>query len=193
MRIPGSRLLRWKASALLIAGVWAAFPHALQSSPPSTPSNGRLAAQEDEQGAVPRDLHPEAEDAISKLRSPFCPGLMLEVCPTANAEALRDSIDVEARDGVAADSLVERVVAAYGEEYRAFPKRQGAGLLAWLVPPAGLLVGFGLVVLALKRLRGQTRGGSASDAWAAEELTREEEERLNAALVEFDAMEEAEA
>ena len=34
-------------------------------------------------------VEPVAEDAISKLRSPFCPGLMLEVCPTASAAALR--------------------------------------------------------------------------------------------------------
>ena len=170
-------LFRWSALAVVAAGVWAVPP---------------LPAQERESEAAPgehRQLHPEAREAISKLRSPFCPGLMLEVCPTSNADALRDSIDAEARDGAAADSLVEMVVASYGEEYRAFPKRHGAGLLAWVVPPVGLLVGVGLVVVALKRLRGPSGAGTGSP----EELTREEEARLDAALAEFDAMEEAEA
>lgn len=166
---------------------------AAQSATATVPGSGRLASRESQQGAALHGgLHPEAEEAISKLRSPFCPGLMLEVCPTANADALRDSIDADARDGAGADSLVEMVVAAYGEEYRAFPKRQGAGLLAWVVPPAGLLAGLGLVVLALRRLRGSV-GSGPDAAEAADRLTSEEEARLNAALAEFDAMEEAEA
>lgn len=134
-------------------------------------------------------LHPQAQEAISKLRSPFCPGLMLEVCPTLNAQALRDSIDDGARGGVSADSLIESVVAAYGEEYRAFPKRRGTGLLAWVVPPGGLLVGLGLVLLALRRLRGPT---PASGAAEDDVLTDDEEARLTAAMAEFEAAEEEE-
>lgn len=133
--------------------------------------------------------HPEAREAISKLRSPFCPGLMLEVCPTRNAQALRDSIDSDARLGLTADSLVERVVAAYGEEYRAFPKRTGAGLLAWVMPPAGLLLGLGLVIVALRRLRGPTRAGEAS----AEGLTSDEQARLDAALADLEFEDEEDA
>jgi hypothetical protein len=33
-----------------------------------------------------------ADAAIARLRSPYCPGLMLEVCPSSQAEMLRDSI-----------------------------------------------------------------------------------------------------
>ena len=134
----------------------------------------------------PQDLHPEAREAISKIRSPFCPGLMLEVCPTRQAQALRDSIQAGAETGLSADSLLEMVVAAHGEEYRAFPKSSGAGLLAWLMPPAALLVGLGLVVVALRRLMGP-RSRAADEG-----LTEQEMERLQAALTEFDEMEEAE-
>jgi len=114
---------------------------------------------------------------------------MLEVCPTLNAQALRDSIDDGARGGVSADSLIESVVAAYGEEYRAFPKRRGTGLLAWVVPPGGLLVGLGLVLLALRRLRGPASGSGAAEDDA---LSDEEEARLDAAMAEFEADEEEE-
>ena len=144
----------------------------------------RAAAQEPE--APSRQLHPEAREAISKIRSPFCPGLMLEVCPTVTSQALRDSIDDAARGGLSADSLLEMVVAAHGEEYRAFPKRSGTGLLAWVMPPAALLIGLGLVVLVLRRLKGPQNGGVGGEA-----LTEQEMDRLDAALAEFAETEEA--
>ena len=113
---------------------------------------------------------------------------MLEVCPSRKAEALRDSIQMFAEEGVGADSLVEWMIASHGEEYRAFPKRTGAGLLAWAVPPVALLVGLGLVVVALRRLKGP---GAAAEAVAG--LTDEERDRLDAALEQLEEMEEAES
>ena len=141
------------------------------------------ASAQDSAGSA-RTLHPEAEEAISRVRSPFCPGLMLEVCPSAPAQALRDSLDAQAEAGLPADSLVEMVVASYGEEYRAVPKASGAGLLAWVMPPVALAVGLGLVLLALRRLRAPTGSPSAAD------LSDEEQERVRQALADFEQVEE---
>lgn len=143
-------------------------------------------------GASPQETgahqyHPETQEAISKIRSPFCPGQTLEVCPSWQAEALRDSIDQLAWDGLAADSLIELVVASHGEEYRGFPRRSGTGLLAWLMPPAALLLGLGLVVVALRRLRGPATAVADQGG-----LSERERERLDAALAELEAMEDAE-
>lgn len=137
--------------------------------------------------SIPEQLHPEADEAISKLRSPFCPGLMLEVCPSREAEALRDSIQMGAEAGLGADSLVEWMIAAHGEEYRAFPERSGTGLLAWAVPPAALLLGLAVVVIALRRLKSRQPAGAG-----AEELTQRERERLAEALAQLEAMEDVE-
>lgn len=123
---------------------------------------------------------PVAREAISKIRSPFCPGLMLEVCPTTTAAALRDSIADMAITGISADSLVELVIARHGEEYRAFPKRSGTGLLAWMMPPLALIMGLGLVVIALRRMKepeGLSSEGSLSEA---------ERSRLDDALAELE-------
>ncbi|MGI9627180.1 MAG: cytochrome c-type biogenesis protein [Longimicrobiales bacterium] len=123
---------------------------------------------------------PVAREAISKIRSPFCPGLMLEVCPTTTAAALRDSIQTMASTGMSADSVVELVIARHGEEYRAFPKRSGTGLLAWVMPPIALLLGLGLVVLALKKMKepvGLTAQGPLSET---------ERSRLDDALAELE-------
>ena len=133
------------------------------------------------------ELHPEASEAISKLRSPFCPGFMLEVCPSRDADELRDSLQAGAVAGLSADSLVEWMVATYGEEYRAFPEPSGSGLLAWVVPPVALLLGLGLVVIALRRLKGPA-AVAGTDA-----ITEAERDRLDAALSQLEEMEEAES
>ena len=159
---------------------------------PSGASPQETGAALQEAGASPQETaahqyHPEAEEAISKIRSPFCPGQTLEICPSWQAEALRDSIDQMAWDGLAADSLIELVVASHGEEYRGFPQRSGTGLLAWLMPPVALLLGLGLVVVALRRLRGPAAAVAEQGG-----LSEHERERLDAALAELEAMEDAE-
>lgn len=129
-------------------------------------------------------VHPAAREAISTLWSPYCPGLMLEVCPSSGATAMRDSIDVLARSGLGADSIVDLMVAEYGEEYRAVPLRRGVGGLAWFIPPVALLAGFALVALVLARRR---RG--ATDAAPARTLDASDEARLREAMRELDAAE----
>ena len=147
---------------------------------------GPASAQE----TAPHQVHPEAREAIGKIRSPYCPGQMLEVCPSWQAAELRDSIDQMAREeGLSADSLVELVIAAHGEEYRALPKRTGAGLLAWVMPPAALLMGLAVVVVVLRRLRGAAAGAGEG---LAGDISEEDRERLDAALAELEAMEELE-
>ncbi len=150
---------------------------------PSSPADPPAPAFREAQ-SEPEALHPEAAEAISRLRSPFCPGFMLEVCTTSESDALRDSIQAGALAGLDADSLMERMIAVYGEEYRAFPKRTGAGLLAWAMPPVALLAGLGLVVVALRRMR---RGGPVP---ASEALSDEEQARLDEALAAFESREQ---
>ena len=127
-----------------------------------------------------------ADAAIARLRSPYCPGLMLEVCPSGPAEMLRDSIRAAAAQGQSASAIVEDVLARHGEEWRAVPRRSGAGLLAWLIMPLALVVG-GLVLW--KRVAVMRRQGPALAA-ADAPMSDEERMRLNAALREFERAEE---
>ncbi|HET8655923.1 MAG TPA: cytochrome c-type biogenesis protein CcmH [Longimicrobiaceae bacterium] len=94
-----------------------------------------------------------ANEAISQLRSPFCPGLMLAVCPSDQAAALRDSIHVLAARGWSAHRLVEWMISRHGEEWRALPKRSGPGLWAWVIPPLVLIGGAAYIVGRLRRAR----------------------------------------
>jgi cytochrome c-type biogenesis protein CcmH/NrfF len=168
-------LERRRGTALVLASV------AMMSSP--------VAAE----GQVPTGLegpfqpHAEAEAAISRLKSPFCPGLMLEVCPSPPAAVLRDSIQILAAEGWSRDSLVAWVVNSYGQEYLALPEARGKGLLAWAIPPLALLLGLGVVAGVLWRVRGRRVG---QDVRPAAALSEEDSERLGAALRELEASEE---
>lgn len=152
---------------------------ALQQLPQRDSAAADTAGSRD--GPVP--LHPEAEEAIGRLRSPWCPGFMLEVCPSPDAAAFRDSLRMLANQGVEADSLVEWTLARYGEEWRALPQARGTGLLAWIIPPAVLVLGAGIVIVVLRRLRKTSEGYRPGEA---PELSDEEEERLQEALRELD-------
>jgi cytochrome c-type biogenesis protein CcmH/NrfF len=128
-----------------------------------------------------------ADAAIARLRSPYCPGLMLEVCPSSPAEMLRDSIRAAAAQGQSAEQIVDDVLARHGEEWRAVPKRSGVGLLAWLILPLSLVVG-GLVLWG--RIRVMRSQGPALVAAADAPVSAEERARLDEALREFERVEE---
>lgn len=134
--------------------------------------------------------HPEADKAISELRSPFCP-TMLGVCPAAQSVALRDSIQALAYEGWTSDELVEWMLGNYGEVYRAFPQRSGWGMWAWLLPPLGLLFGVGAVVLVLRRSGAGRKDGEEEEGSAeVPALTGEEEDRLRTAIRDLEMSED---
>lgn len=133
-------------------------------------------------------VHPEARRAIAEIRSPYCPGLMLEVCTSSGAATLRDSIDAMARAGLPADSIVELVIAEYGEEWRAVPLREGFGWWAWLMPPIALAAGLVLVAVVLAR----RRRGAAGAIPATTEPGAADQDKLRRALADLDESEHPE-
>ena len=134
--------------------------------------------------------HPEAEDAIARLFSPFCPGFMLDVCTAAQSAALRDSMQTFAYQGWNAEELVEWMIANYGEEYRAVPETGGFGIFAWIFPPLGLLFGVFMVVLALRKF---DPGSGRSDSVVVGDgdlISAEEKARLRSAIREIELSED---
>jgi cytochrome c-type biogenesis protein CcmH/NrfF len=158
-------LLAPLAVALLVL----AAPGAAQKPPPS--------------GDV-LEIHPEAKAAIDRIKSPYCPGMMLEVCTSAGGAMLRDSIQRLAEGGLSHDSIVNIIIADYGEEWRAEPLRSGTGLWAWLIPPGMIVAGLSLVGVVLARRR------SSTPAFEGPEPDAEAEARIRAALKVLDEEEE---
>lgn len=135
---------------------------------------------------APVQAHPNGDAAIGRLKSPFCPGLMLEVCPSPQAKLLRDTIQIMADAGASADSLVNWMLANYGEEYRAVPQARGNGLWAWIMPPLMILTGLLAVVATLRHFRSRREVEKAVDV----SLSEEDESVLAEALEELKAAEE---
>ncbi len=135
----------------------------------------------------PVEPHPVAEQAISRLKSPYCPGLMLEVCTSLEGAMLRDSLQVMAREGSSMKELVDWVIANHGEEYLAYPRTSGAGLMAWVVPPAVLIIGISIMVFFLRYQREEEFEPVTSRV-----ISEKEETLLREALREMETSEEPE-
>ena len=129
-----------------------------------------------------------AVEAIARLKSPYCPGQMLGTCPSGGGAALRDSIETRAEAGWTTDEIVDWVVGNHGERYRALPRTEGGDLLAWLVPPAAGLIGLGVLLVALGRIRQRRKERGEP---AADDVSEEEERRLREALQALELEEEA--
>ena len=147
---------------------------------------GAVGAQQAPRLDEPVQPHPEGDAAISRLKSPFCPGMMLEVCPSPQAKFLRDSIQAMAWSGASADSLVEWMLANHGDQYRAVPRVAGTGLWAWIMPPLALLGGFIIVAMALQHFRARREAQEETQA----PLSSEDESVLEEALKELKDSEE---
>jgi cytochrome c-type biogenesis protein CcmH len=130
-------------------------------------------------------VHPEAKPAIDGLKSQYCPGQMLEVCPSPGGAMLRDTIQDLAVAGISGDSIIELILAEYGEQWRAEPTSSGTGLWAWLLPPTGLVAGLAAVGLVLARRR-----RAEEDPVLHPEPTAEDEARIREALRVLDEEEE---
>jgi cytochrome c-type biogenesis protein CcmH/NrfF len=127
-----------------------------------------------------------AEAAIAQLRSPYCPGLMLAICPSQPAALLRDSIYTMAADGATTEQIVDWMLANHGEEWRGVPQRSGRGLWAWVIPPLALAAGAAWLVSWLRNRR-------AVPAPAAPGISPEERDQLAQAMREWDEEEQTEA
>jgi cytochrome c-type biogenesis protein CcmH/NrfF len=183
---------------LVPGGTYAAFAQETPAAQPTPTAQEAVAATQGTPTAAapqiatdsatsrqPHTRHPEAVKAIAQIKSPYCPGLMLDVCTSSQGYALRDSIDDMAYAGWAADSIVNWVLANHGDEYLGVPRRQGRALVAWIVPPVAVVLGFTLVIIALRQM---AKGRAAPPA--PRDLSRAEEDKLKEALRELEAEED---
>jgi len=134
------------------AALWAAAPVSAQGS-----------------GDRVQDVAHAAEE---QLRSPVTPSHTLDMCPSPEAAALRDSVVGMAAGGMTAGQIVETVIARRGEQMRIVPQERGVGLWAWILPPAVLVIGIGIVIQRLNALRRGRAGVQPEPARAMSEIER---------------------
>lgn len=108
--------------------------------------------------ATPQD---QANSLSGEIMSPFCPGVTLHECPSAEAVAMRNRIVEWFAMGETRAQIMDRLEDEYGSSIRAVPPTEGAGLGAWLLPITAVIFGLGVAAFLLRRW---TRGSGPEKA-----------------------------
>jgi cytochrome c-type biogenesis protein CcmH len=108
---------------------------------------------------------PNAADLEAELVCPVCE-TTLDQSNAPVAERMKTFIRVRIAAGDSEQEIKDALVAQFGTEVLAEPPGGGFGLLAWLLPLAGLA--FGAIAVALL-VRAWSRGGAPPAAGAAAE------------------------
>ncbi len=138
---------------VLLLGSWMlllAAPGAAQDSARGAPADRTPAAAPDSALGA-REVPRVAREVIDNVLSPYCPGLLLANCPSAQADSLRKAITERARGGESRASIEADLLAWYGESVRAAPLGSGLGLAAWFTPGLAVLLGGIFIALWLRR------------------------------------------
>ena len=92
-----------------------------------------------------------AREIYSETMSPFCPGRLLNDCPSSAAHDLKVKIREKLNSGESKQDVFQYLVSLYGDEIRAAPQNEGFGRAAWLATPIFVLLGFASIILVLKK------------------------------------------
>jgi cytochrome c-type biogenesis protein CcmH len=125
---------------------------------------------------------PNAADLEAELVCPVCE-TTLDQSNAPVAERMKTFIRVRIAAGDSEQEIKDALVAQFGEEVLAEPPRGGFGLLAWLLPLAGLVGGAIAVALLL---RAWSRRGPPDEPESGERLDPELERLVDDELARFD-------
>jgi cytochrome c-type biogenesis protein CcmH len=120
---------------------------------------------------------PTLTQVQERVMSPFCPGLLLEMCPSTQAVELRGRIQKKIDAGWNNRQIDRWLAGSYGEAVLAKPKSASS----WL-PPALAIVAGGLVVAATLRRR---KPGASPPAPEVAPLTGDDKARLQSDLAAY--------
>lgn len=129
--------------------------------------------------AAASERHPTLGELEHEVMCPTCKTL-LELSHAPIAERMRVFIRGRIAAGQTKSEIERQLVAQFGSGVLAEPPRSGLGLLAWLLPLAGLLGGVAVVAVVARHWRGAAAGEAVPPLDAAAER------RLEQALADFD-------
>jgi cytochrome c-type biogenesis protein CcmH len=99
-----------------------------------------------ERSALQRELEQE-------IMAPCCYGGVVADHESQAAEQVRAQIAQLIAEGKTAEEIKDMFVAIYGEQILARPRAQGFNLLAYIIPPALLLLGGLVVIYIINRMK----------------------------------------
>lgn len=101
-------------------------------------------------------------------------------------EAMTTFISQKMSEGMSGDQITRLFVAQYGEQVLSSPPKRGFNLLAWITPFAAILLGAGVISLALREwVRRGRRSRETVEVAEKDEEEKEYWQRLERELSEF--------
>ena len=119
-----------------------------------------------------------ANELYDEVMSPFCPGRTLSNCPSPQAAQLREQIKQRVAAGSTDEQIKDELYEVYGEVVLGAPRKEGFGLLAYILPAFFILAGAVVLVswiISMKR-------APVADAVVADTIDSESRARLESEL-----------
>ena len=98
----------------------------------------------------------QAINLDNQLMCPICPGETLRQSQTTIAKQMRGIIRNKLANGESPDQIKNYFVSVYGQSILAEPPSEGAGLLAWALPPFAIFTGLFILILTLRAMKKKT-------------------------------------
>ncbi|MBT6144272.1 MAG: hypothetical protein HOH74_02510 [Gemmatimonadetes bacterium] len=127
-----------------------------------------------------RDVETEAHQLFTTIMSPYCPGSLLNQCPSSQAAVLRDEIRQRLRDGATREQIETELIATYGEGILASPPFSGFGVLSWLGAVGIFLGGLAAAGVWLRNRRGTDGSSPAPSTSSDDPLHKRMREEIDA-------------
>jgi len=109
----------------------------------------------------------------------------LAVAQSPQADRERAFISMLIKQGLTKAQIERQLVVNYGQSVLALPPAHGFNLTVYVLPPAVLLIGAGLLAYALPRWRRRARAASTETAQTGPPLGPAESQRLDEELARF--------
>ena len=114
---------------------------------------------------TPEPAYDEAEaQAIDEmLMCPVCPAESIDQAQVPLAKQMRQKVREMLAAGATRQEVLDYFADRYGQEVLASPPKSGLNLLAWILPPVGLLAGLAALLLVIRAMTGRRAEGDAAN------------------------------
>lgn len=139
--------------------------------------------------ALASERHPTLAELENQLMCPVCAGETLAQSDSVPAQRIKAHVQQRINQGWTRSRILDEEVDIWGTRILAAPPRHGFGLLAWVLPLAGLLAAAGAMALLARRWSRRPEQASETRSWSpnGRPLDPELERRLDEELARFDA------
>ena len=119
------------------------------------------------------EVERRAQDLNKSIMCPVCPGESIDQSQHPLAAQMRGIVERRLQEGWTEEQITDSFVESYGPRVLLEPPASGVNLMAWVVPPAAVVLAGGLLFLALRAMSRRGERGRREDI----DLTDAERER----------------